>query len=218
MRPARFPLFHLHHGRGLLFSGHGGNAVQRTCVLGSISAERGAKRWDKAVLIYGAGAAGSMLGKEIRSNAKLKTRIVGFLDDDECKQGSSLLGMPILGPGAEAARVVARLSHERTCVSEVIIAMPSATAREMRVAISHCRAAGVPFKTLPSLSELLSGNITPQIRAVSPNDLLGREPVLIDEPESVKPLPENRFWSPAGVVRLAPSCAGKWRVLLLTSW
>ena len=135
----------------------------------------------KSVLIYGAGAAGLMLGREIRSNLSLRTRIVGFLDDDECKLGGSLSGIPVLATGAEAASLVARLSAQGKPVSEIIIAMPSATARQMRAAISHCRAAGIPFKTLPSLSELLSGNITPQIREVSPNDLLGREPVHIDE-------------------------------------
>jgi FlaA1/EpsC-like NDP-sugar epimerase len=51
----------------------------------------------------------------------------------------------------------------------------------MRAAIAHCRSAGVPFKTLPGLSELLDGMISPQIREVSADDLLGREPVHIDE-------------------------------------
>ena len=135
----------------------------------------------KAVLIYGAGVAGSMLSKEIRSNVKLSTGIVGFLDDDESKQGGSLAGIPILGTGRDAARLVARSAQERNPISEIIIAMPSATARQMRAAIAHCRAAGVPFKTLPSVSELLNGKISQQIREVSANDLLGREPVRIDE-------------------------------------
>src|SRR5581483_8597829 len=90
-------------------------------------------------------------------------------------------GVPILGSGAEAAAVVSKLAAGRKPVSEIIIAMPSATARQMRAAIAHCRAAAIPFRTLPSLSELLTGTVTPQIRDVSPNDLLGREPVRIDE-------------------------------------
>ena len=135
----------------------------------------------KTILIYGAGEAGLMLGREIRSNAKLDTRIVGFLDDDECKQASSLIGIPILGAGRDAACLVARFAQERKPVSEIVIAMPSATARQMRAAIVHCRAAGVPFKTLPSVSELLNGKICRQIREVSANDVLGREPVRIDE-------------------------------------
>ncbi len=135
----------------------------------------------KSVLIYGAGAAGLMLSREVRSNLSLRTKIAGFLDDDVCKLGSFLSGIPVLGTGADAASLVARFSAEGKPVSEIIIAMPSATARQMRIAISHCRASGISFKTLPSLSELLSGNITPQIREVSPNDLLGREPVHINE-------------------------------------
>jgi FlaA1/EpsC-like NDP-sugar epimerase len=136
----------------------------------------------KAILIYGAGEAGLMLGREIRSNnTRLKTRIAGFLDDDERKQGGCLIGTPILGTGREAARLVARFAQQRKPISEIIIAMPSATARQMRAAIAHCRAAGVPFKTLPGLSELLDGMISPQIREISANDLLGREPVHIDE-------------------------------------
>jgi len=135
----------------------------------------------KAILIYGAGACGSMLAKEIRSNVKLKTKVLGFIDDDERKQGSSLTGIPILGAGRDASRIVARLARERRPVREIVIAMPSTTAAQMRSAVAYCRDTGVPFKTLPGLSELLHTQFSRQIRDVSPNDLLGREPVQIDE-------------------------------------
>jgi FlaA1/EpsC-like NDP-sugar epimerase len=135
----------------------------------------------RSILIYGAGTAGLMLGKEIRSNPKLATRIVGYLDDDEGKRGGSLLGIPILGCGRDAARVVTRFLRTRKPISEIVIAMPSASASEMRSAIAHCREAGVLFRTLPGLTELLNGKISTQIREVSANDLLGRQPVRIDE-------------------------------------
>jgi FlaA1/EpsC-like NDP-sugar epimerase len=135
----------------------------------------------KSILIYGAGVAGLMFGREIRSSVKLGTRIVGFLDDDKRKQGGSLIGIPILGTGSDAARLIARFARDRKPISEIIIAMPSATPRQMRAAIAHCQAAGVPFKTLPALSELINGRMSLQIREVSPHDLLGREPVCIDE-------------------------------------
>jgi len=135
----------------------------------------------KSILIYGAGAAGFMLGREILSNSRLKTNIVGFLDDDETKQNSSLLGAQILGTGCDAARLVARFGRARKPISEIIIAMPSASGRQMQTVIAHCRTAGVPFKTLPSLAELLEGKMSRQIREVSANDLLGREPVHIDQ-------------------------------------
>lgn len=140
-----------------------------------------ANGYSKAVLIYGAGAAGSMLGKEIQSAPKLRTKVIGFLDDDPSKQGDSLVGVPVLGTGRDARRLVARLTRSRKPACEIIIAMPSASAQQMRAAIANCRAAGVPFRTLPGLSELLHGKIGPQVRHVSPNELLGREPVRVDE-------------------------------------
>jgi FlaA1/EpsC-like NDP-sugar epimerase len=140
-----------------------------------------ANQSSKAILVYGAGVAGSLLSKEIRSQAVPGTRVVGFLDDDAGKHGGWLDGIPILGGGADAARVVASFARRRKPVSEIILAMPSATAAQMRAAIAHCRAAGIPFKTLPGIAELLNGNFTTQVRDVSANDLLGREPVRIEE-------------------------------------
>jgi FlaA1/EpsC-like NDP-sugar epimerase len=135
----------------------------------------------KRVLIYGAGVAGFMLGREIHSTPRLKTVIAGFLDDDEAKQHTSLLGAQILGRGCDAKRVVARFTRIRQPISEIIIAMPSASGRQMQAVTSYCRAADIPFRTLPSVAELLDGTMTRQIREVSANDLLGREPVRIDE-------------------------------------
>ena len=61
--------------------------------------------------------------------------------------------------------------------------MPSATGREMNEAIANCRSARVPCKTIPGLAELLSGKVlTSQIRDVSVDDLLGREPCALTRP------------------------------------
>jgi len=136
----------------------------------------------KQILIYGAGAAGLTLAKEIRSNPKLKARIAGFLDDEPSKRDGAMLGIPVLGDGRDAARLVAGAKRRQDPVAEIVIAMPSASGRQMRVAIANCRAAGVPFRTVPSLGELLVGKVlSSQIRNVSVNDLLSREPVHIDE-------------------------------------
>jgi FlaA1/EpsC-like NDP-sugar epimerase len=134
----------------------------------------------KRILIYGAGSAGFMLGREIHSNSRLRTTIVGFLDDDVNKRNSSLLGVGILGTGFDAKRIVESLARARKPISEIIIAMPSASGKQMQAVTAHCRAAGTPFKTLPSVAELLDGKMTRQIREVSANDLLGREAVHID--------------------------------------
>lgn len=135
----------------------------------------------KTVLIYGAGVAGATLAKEVRCSSRLDWSVAGFLDDDPSKLGMTLSGFQVIGNGRDAARLAARFEHHGHPLSEILIAMPSATGRQMREAISNCRAAHVPFKTLPGLSELLSGKISRQIREVSPNDLLGRDPVQIDQ-------------------------------------
>src|SRR5205085_1801546 len=136
----------------------------------------------KTVLIYGAGAAGLTVAKEIRSNQKLNTRAVGFLDDDPFKTSASLVGIPVLGIGRDAARIILHQSRTGAPISEIIIAMPSANGGDMQGVIANCRAAGVPFRTVPSFAELLEGKVLArQIRDVSVNDLLGRDPVRVAE-------------------------------------
>ena len=135
----------------------------------------------KRILIYGAGAAGITLLKEVRSNPALGYRVVGFLDDDRSKHGMNLLGVPVLGPGRSAPMIVDRI-RRREAIDEIVIAMPSAGGRSMNEAISNCRAAGIVCKTIPGMADLLGGKVlTSQIRDVSVEDLLGREPVRLDE-------------------------------------
>ncbi len=120
--------------------------------------------------------------REIRSNPGLAYRAVGFLDDDVKKRRAEFAGVPVLGCGREAPLIVDRYKGTTARIQEIVIAMPSATGREMREALANCRAAGVPCKTMPGVAELLTGKVlSSQIREVSVNDLLGREPVELDE-------------------------------------
>ncbi len=135
----------------------------------------------KAILIYGAGAAGLTLQKELRSNPALNTRVLGFLDDDGQKHGQRYNGAPVLGGGREVPNIVDRLRKAGHEVSEIVMTMPSVTGEQMREAVANCRAAEVPVKTIPSMGELLSGKVlTSQIRQVSVEDLLGRQPVRLE--------------------------------------
>lgn len=136
----------------------------------------------KCILIYGAGASGLTLAREIRSNPALGYRVVGFIDDDRKKRHAVFTGVPILGCGRDVPRIVDRYKHTGSRIQEIVVAMPSATGRQMREALANSRAAGVPCKTIPGVAELLSGKVlTRQIRDLSVNDLLGREPVQLDE-------------------------------------
>jgi FlaA1/EpsC-like NDP-sugar epimerase len=134
------------------------------------------------ILIYGAGAAGAELVREIHSNRSTRYEVKGFLDDDPMKQHARVMGVPVLGTGRQAFAVVQHLNRRKPAVGEIIIAMPTATGPQMREALANCRAARIPCKTVPGIDELLSGRVsTAQVRNLSVQDLLGRQPVQLDE-------------------------------------
>jgi FlaA1/EpsC-like NDP-sugar epimerase len=134
------------------------------------------------ILVYGAGAAGAELVREIHSNPCTQYEVMGFLDDDPSKRHSQILGISVLGSGRQAFSVVQDLNRGKPAVGEIIIAMPSATGPQMREALANCRAAGIPCKTVPGIDELLSGRVLcAQVRSPSVQDLLGRQQVRLDE-------------------------------------
>jgi FlaA1/EpsC-like NDP-sugar epimerase len=134
------------------------------------------------ILIYGAGAAGAELVREIHSNRCTRYEVKGFLDDDPLKQHARILGVPVLGTGRQAASIVQHLNRRKQAVGEIIIAMSSATGPQMREALANCRAARIPCKTVPGIDELLSGKVLySQVRSPSVQDLLGRQQVRLDE-------------------------------------
>lgn len=131
----------------------------------------------RRVLIYGAGEAGVMLLRELRSNPKLHYSVCGFVDDNPGKKGSHILGVRVLGGGDDLPALVAERGIE-----EVLIAIPSAAGWQMTRILEHCHRAGVPCKTIPGLGELIeTGGLARQIRDVAVEDLLGRHPVKLDE-------------------------------------
>ncbi|MCC6591546.1 MAG: polysaccharide biosynthesis protein [Bryobacterales bacterium] len=151
--------------------------IYKELVIREISGER--HKW---ILIYGAGAAGMTLLREVNTNPKLGYRVLGFLDDDPKKRNEVYNSVKVLGTGRHAARLVEHYRLSDTPVTEIVIAMRSATGAQMQEILANCRAAAVPCKTVPSVGELLSGKVLPnQIREVSVLDLLGRAPVDLDE-------------------------------------
>lgn len=143
---------------------------------------RRASKKRKRILIYGAGGAGAALLRDIRMNHQLSYEVLGFLDDDPYKKGALVMGARVLGYGREAPAIADRLNKSGRRIDEIVIAIPSATGRQMREALANCRAARIPCKTIPGLGEVLSGQVSrTQIRSLSLPDLLGRKPVELDE-------------------------------------
>jgi len=142
------------------------------------SCEHGARpELAKRTLIYGAGQAGIALVREIRANPKLPYQVCGFVDDDAQKAKLVIHGVKVLGSGASLAELVRRYKIEL-----ILIAIPSATGSQMTRILRLCQEAGVAYKTVPGLGEVIEGNgLAKQIRDVAVEDLLGRSPVRLEE-------------------------------------
>ena len=131
----------------------------------------------RKIIVIGAGDAGALVVKEMQKNRQISLEPIGFLDDDPAKQNHSLLGVPVIGMISDLGRVL----DERP-VNEVIIAIPSAPGRVVRLVADVCRLKGVPFRTMPGIYELLGGKVSvSRLREVEITDLLRREPVRVHE-------------------------------------
>ena len=151
-----------------------------------LSSSRLLVRWSKdrgiytgeceKLLIIGAGKAGEMLVRDLLRNREECYQPVGFVDDKIAKQGSEIHGVRVLSSCDGMIDLVERLD-----VDLIVLALPSAKSSDMRRLVGLCEKTGVPFRTLPPLDRLMSGQITiNQLREVSIDDLLGREPVSLD--------------------------------------
>ena len=131
----------------------------------------------KRTLIIGAGDAGNLLLKEIRKKRGSPYNVVGFVDDDLRKRGLRLSGVRVLG-GTDRLRALVR-THR---IEEVIFAIPSGDRALMRRVIAKCECAKARFKTLPGITAIIDGKVSvSQIKSVEIEDLLGRDPVVLDQ-------------------------------------
>ncbi len=126
------------------------------------------------VLVLGAGHTADALMREL--SATRSWRVVGLLDDAEVKQGRQLHGVPVRGKLADLARVAADLQ-----VTHAIIAMPAVSHKVRQYALRLATEAGLKVMTVPSFDDIVSGKVTvSQLRHVELDDLLGRDPVVLD--------------------------------------
>lgn len=129
---------------------------------------------EKRVLLIGAGNAGLLLVRELESRRSFL--IVGFLDDDRRKQGAVINGIRVLGTTKDIASVIRGKD-----VQEVIFCMPTAPRSVIKNLATACSAAGVPTSSVPSLSEIVLGQVkVGELRPVRMEDLLGRASVEFD--------------------------------------
>jgi FlaA1/EpsC-like NDP-sugar epimerase len=133
------------------------------------------KMQGEPVLVLGAGDAAASLAKDLVASSDW--HLVGFLDDDSDKHGRMLNGKRVLGELDSLPDWVERLG-----VSQVIIAMPADSHQQRKRAIQLCNAVQVKTLTVPSFDDLISGKVeVSQLRAIELDDLLGRDPVVLDD-------------------------------------
>lgn len=161
-----------------VFNGYltGGTWLVYRLVFEHLRVAGGAER--RRVLVVGAGEAGQLLvAQMLRSGSGL--RPVGFVDDDPFKWGTLLHGVEVVG----AVRDVLAISQAMEA-DEILIAVPSATAAELRLILEACEGAQAAIKILPGIEKVLAGEASLNlVRDVRVEDLLGREPVRMQLPE-----------------------------------
>jgi FlaA1/EpsC-like NDP-sugar epimerase len=132
----------------------------------------------RRVIVVGAGEAGSLLVREM-TRVPTGYRPVGLIDDNPETWRSRVHGFTVFG-GIDVLAAVARRLH----ADEIVIAVPSASPAALRRIVHVCEATNLRFKVLPGVASVLAGNVgLNQVRDLRIEDLLGREPIMLELPE-----------------------------------
>lgn len=132
---------------------------------------------DKPVLLVGAGKAGVLAVREIQGRGDMGIRAVGFVDDDPLKQGMVIHGVRVLG----TSRDIPRLARE-LAIDHVLLTIAEADPKRIQKILEICRRHRLTVRSVPGLYELLQGRVSfSRFRTVEVEELLGREPVRLDE-------------------------------------
>ncbi len=130
----------------------------------------------RRVMVVGAGSAGNTLIKELKGSTHLNTKVVGVIDDDVKKIGSYIHGVRVYGGRDTIIKYAEKLKAD-----EIILAMPAASAQDIKEVLNICKETGCELKRLPGIYQLVNGEVSvAKLRDVDVNDLLGREPIKID--------------------------------------
>lgn len=130
----------------------------------------------KPVLLVGAGWAGINALRALQRRGDGALCPVGFVDDDHHKRGLLVHGVPVLGTTADLPELVRSLH-----IDQVVITIARASRKQIRKIVDICERIPVKVRIVPGLFELLKGDVEATIRNVNIEDLLGRQPVALDQ-------------------------------------
>ncbi len=130
-------------------------------------------------MIIGAGDSGVIIIREMMHDTHLNQQPVCIIDDDSSKVGRELYGVPIVG-GRD--RIVEKAAEYN--IDLIIFAIPSASPKDRSDILNICKETGAKLRTLPGIYELANGEVhISSLKDVELTDLLGREPIKIDNEE-----------------------------------
>ena len=136
-------------------------------------------RYDESsarVMIIGAGEAGRMIIRDMKTSDKFHDRPVCVIDDNANKWNRPIEGVPIVGGRDSILENV-----EKYHVSKIFLAIPSLSAEDRKEILGICNETGAELKQLPGFYQLTSGQLTvSQMKDVAIEDLLGREKIAPD--------------------------------------
>lgn len=129
------------------------------------------------VMIIGGGAAASMLLKEYQLGSK-NIKVVCIIDDNPGKKGKMLNNVPIIG-----GRDLIVAAADKYSIDEIVLAIPSASPQDVRDLIHICQETSARVRRLPAIASTLTDSLSSAVRDVNYEDLLGRDSVIIRNPE-----------------------------------
>lgn len=129
-----------------------------------------------SIMIIGAGDAGKVMLNEITASQYIQGKVVCFIDDDPDKIGKRLNGVPILGGREKIVQVAKEYD-----ITEIIVAIPSISAKERSVILNICQETNCNVRILPGVYQLINGEVSiSKLRQVEVEDLLGRDQIQVD--------------------------------------
>lgn len=133
----------------------------------------------KRVLLIGAGKAGQMILRDIKTAKELKDIVCCIIDDNPNKWGRYVEGVPVIGGRDDILSAVDRFKIEK-----IVLAVPSASAQEKRDILNICKETGCELKNLPGIYQFLTGEVrVSALKDVAVEDLLGRDPIRVNMEE-----------------------------------
>ncbi|MGE6959705.1 polysaccharide biosynthesis protein [Bacillus thuringiensis] len=131
----------------------------------------------KRTLIIGAGSAGTMVVRQLQHNKEADLYPIAFVDDDRNKQKLEIYNVPVVGTTNHLKEIV-----EDNDIEHIIIAIPSLNRKQINEIFEKCRKTKAKTQIVPMLEDLLDGTVSVnEVRDVQVEDLLGREPIQLDD-------------------------------------